>query len=138
MQWSDISFTPSARMLRQFAGLLMLVCAGFAAYYGLARDQGGLALVIAGVGAVVGPLGLLAPRTIRPLFVAWMVVAFPIGWTVSRLLLALVFYGLFTPLGLVFRLIGRDPLQRTHRTSRTTYWTPKTQPTDMRQYLRQF
>ena len=40
-----------------------------------------------------------------------MVLAFPIGWTVSQVMLALMFFGLFTPIGLVFRLIGRDPLQ---------------------------
>ena len=40
-----------------------------------------------------------------------MVLAFPIGWTVSQVILAVMFYGLFTPIGLVFRLIGRDPLQ---------------------------
>lgn len=67
-----------------------------------------------------------------------MAVAFPIGWTVSRVLLALVFYGLFTPLGLLFRLMGRDRVQRGYRSDRETYWTSKTQPTEMRHYLRQF
>ena len=41
-----------------------------------------------------------------------MVLAFPIGWTVSQVMLAMMFFGLFTPIGLVFRLIGRDPLHR--------------------------
>ena len=54
----------------------------------------------------------------RLIYVGWMVLAFPIGWTVSQVMLALMFFGLFTPIGLVFRLIGRDPLQRT-RPART-------------------
>ena len=67
-----------------------------------------------------------------------MIVAFPIGWTVSRVLLALVYYGLFTPLGLAFRVAGRDRLRRRFRADRETYWTPKTQPTELRRYLRLF
>ena len=61
----------------------------------------------------------------RPIYVGWMVLAFPIGWTVSQAMLALMFYGLFTPIGLLFRLIGRDPLQLSRRSGLETYWTPK-------------
>ncbi len=138
MQWSDISFAPTSRVLRQFAALVLVVFGGLAAWYGVAREQPGLATVFAIVAVVIGPLGLIAPRAVRPIFVVWMVVAFPIGWTISRVLLALVFYGLFTPLGLAFRLVGRDPLGRAPRPNRSTYWTAKAAPTEMRNYLRQF
>ena len=53
-------------------------------------------------------------------------------------LLALVFYGLFTPLGLLFKITRRDRLRRRFRADRSTHWIPKEQPTDMRRYLRQF
>ena len=138
MQWSDISFAPSSRVLRQFAALILVMFGGLAVWWGVVRDQVGLATVFGIVATVVGPLGLIAPQAVRPIFVAWMVIAFPIGWTVSRVLLAVVFYGLFTPLGLLFRLIGRDRLQRVRRHDRDTYWRSKTQPTEIRHYLRQF
>ncbi len=48
----------------------------------------------------------------RWVYIGWMILAFPIGWTVSQVMLAVMFFGLFTPIGLVFRLIGRDPLHR--------------------------
>ena len=67
-----------------------------------------------------------------------MVLAFPIGWTVSQVMLALMFFGLFMPFGLVFRLIGRDPLQRTRRSDRKSYWEPKPIPTDLKRYFKQF
>ena len=137
MQWSDISFSPSRRMLRQFAGLLMAVSVGFAAYRGFVHGPGGLGMLIGVAGGLIGMLGLVAPTLIRPLFVAWMVVAFPIGWTISRVLLALVFYGLFTPLGLVFKVIGRDRLLRARSPGRDSYWAPKPQP-EVRHYYRQF
>ena len=49
-----------------------------------------------------------------------------------------MFYGLFTPIGLVFRLIGRDPLQRARRPGSESYWTPKPAPADLRRYFKQF
>ena len=55
---------------------------------------------------------MIRPEWLRSIYVGWMVLAFPIGWTVSQVMLAVMFFGLFTPIGLVFRLIGRDPLQR--------------------------
>ena len=67
-----------------------------------------------------------------------MVLAFPIGWTVSQVMLAVMFFGLFTPIGLVFRLIGRDPLHRTRRPELESYWAPKPTPTDLRRYFKQF
>ena len=71
-----------------------------------------MALVLAGLALVVGLLGLVAPRLIRPIYVGWMIAAFPIGWVMSHVVQALILYGLFTPVALVFRLIGRDALYR--------------------------
>ena len=72
MQWSDISFTPSSRTLRQFAGLVLVVCGGLAVWHGVMRDRVALATLFASLAAVIGPLGLIAPRMIRPIFVGWI------------------------------------------------------------------
>ena len=138
MQWSDVTRPPSPRTLRQFAGLCLVVFGGLAIWTAVQGNNAAATRVFAALALGIGPVGLLAPRLIRPVFVAWMVVAFPIGWTVSRVLLALVFYGLFTPLGLIFRMMGRDRLRLRRQPHRATYWTAKTQPTQMRDYLRQF
>src|SRR5579875_2933543 len=110
MRWSDIPFAPDSRTLRQFAALWVAFFGGIAAWQGLVRGRVGLALAMAAL-AIVGGLGLIRPRLIRPVFVSWMVLAFPIGWAVSLLTLGLVYYGLFLPIGLAFRLAGRDALQ---------------------------
>ena len=49
------------------------------------------------------------------IYVGWMILAFPIGWTISQVILVVMFFGLFTPIGLIFRLLGRDPLHRARR-----------------------
>jgi Saxitoxin biosynthesis operon protein SxtJ len=138
MQWSDINFAPPSRMLRQFATLwtcFFLLLAGWQLWR---HDNEILAAVFAGLALTIGPLGLAWPRLVRPVFVGWMVLAFPIGWLVSHAVLASVFFGLFTPLGLVFRLIGRDVLTLRQPQGRETYWTPKPQANDPARYFRQF
>ncbi len=64
-------------------------------------------------------------------------VTYPIGWLVSRLLLGVLFYGMFTPLGLLFRLLGRDALARRARPDASSYWITKEGPNDARSYFRQ-
>jgi hypothetical protein len=138
MQWSEIPFHPPARTLRQFAGLWLVVFGGMAAWQFFGRGDAAAAAGLVAVAATIGPLGLAFPSLIRPVFVAWMVLAFPIGWTVSRLILATIYYGLFTPMALAFRLIGRDALDRTRRPSADSYWSAKPAPASLRDYFRQF
>jgi hypothetical protein len=138
MRWSDIQFRPPEKMLRQFAGLWLVFFGALASWQWLWRDRPTAALIIGTLAVTIGPIGLIWPRLIRPIYVAWMVVAFPIGWIVSNEVLALIFYGLFTPVALFFRLRGRDPLMRRARPVGETYYLPKSTPADMRQYLRQY
>lgn len=137
MQWSDISFQPPTRTLRQFAGLWVAFFGGLACWHGLVKERPVVGLILAGLAVTIGPLGLVKPQAIRPIFVGWMVAVFPIGWVVSRVLLALLFYGLFTPVGLLFRLIGRDVLNRRRQPELPTYWAPKPAAADVRSYYRQ-
>ena len=138
MRWSDIQFRPPEKTLRQFAGLWLVSFGGLAAWEWFGRQHTSLAIGLTVLALTLGPLGLVWPRLLQPIYVAWMVLAFPIGWTISQLIVALMFYGLFTPIGLVFRLIGRDPLHRARRPALVTYWTPKATPTDPRRYFKQF
>jgi hypothetical protein len=138
MRWSDIPFSPPPRTLRQFAALWLAFFGGMAAWQGIMRGRVGIAAGLAALALVVGGLGLARPALVRPIFVGWMVLAFPIGWTVSLVLLGLVYYGLFTPIALAFRLTGRDALRLRPRPGDATYWTPRPAVADIRRYFRQF
>jgi hypothetical protein len=139
MQWSDISFAPSVKTLRQFAVLWLIFFAGQGCWQAFAHDRWLLAALLLGIAAVVGCLGIARPALMRPLYVGWMLLAFPIGWAVSRLVLGFCFYGVFTPLGVLFRMAGRDILRRRFTgAALTTYWTTKPAATDVRSYFRQF
>jgi hypothetical protein len=138
MRWSDLRFSPSDRELRQFAALWIVFFGGLAAWRGFAKGDDRLAWLLGGLAGVVGLLGLWRPRLVRPIYVGWMVLAFPIGWTVSHLILAAVFYLVFTPVALVFRLKGRDALQLRRPAEKESYWSPKPPANHPRRYYQQF
>ena len=90
-----------------------------------ARGRLGIGLAIAGLALTIGLAGLARPQCVRLIYVGWMILAFPIGWTVSQIILAAIFLGLFTPISLVFRLLGRDALHRVRQSGLDSYWLPK-------------
>ena len=62
----------------------------------------------------------------------------PIGFVISHILLALVFYVVLTPIGLAMRLFGYDPMTRKLDPQATTYWVPRAGQESAQQYFRQF
>ena len=137
MQWSEVVKPPPQKMLRQFAGLFLvffLGLAGWRVWRGHA-DQWAVALAVLAIG--VGVVGLVRPSAVRYIYTGWMVVAFPIGWTISRVALAIVFYGVITPVALFFLMTGRDELRLRRGERQTSYWRPKPGPEDVREYFRQ-
>jgi hypothetical protein len=96
------------------------------------------ALILGALALGIGTVGLARPLAMRWLYVGAMIVAFPIGWTVSRAVLALLFYALFTPVAMLFRLMGRDALRLRPGPELPTYWSPKLLPSDSTRYFHQY
>jgi hypothetical protein len=135
MQWADVTVRPSAGKLRQFAGLWLLFFLTLAGWRALHGRQ---FLILAALGIIIGTLGLVRPAATRWVYTGWMIAAFPLGWTVSKLMLAVLFYGVFTPVSLAFRILGRDSLGMRRRHGLQSYWAPKPGVLDVRDYFRQF
>lgn len=138
MQWSDVPLDPSRKVLRQFAALSLIVLGSLACWRGLARGEWVAAAVLGTLALGVGLTGLLRPSLIRYVFIAAMIVTFPIGWLFSWVVLSLVYFGVFTPLAVAFRWTGRDALERLGKTSPQSYWKPKAAPADASRYLQQY
>ena len=135
----EIKRDPSARDVRQFALLalpaLCLLVAGLA----LVRfDAWPAAVLLVGAAIASAVLGVLRPRWMRAVLIGWMWAAWPIGWVVSHLLMAIIFYLAIAPIGLIMRGFGRDPLERRLDCNAATYWTPRRQEVDPDRYFRQF
>jgi hypothetical protein len=135
----EFNRNPSRRELRQFAGIWFP--AFFALVGGLILFKtGGLLvpIVLWTPALLVSIIGLVRPTWVRPVYLFWMYAAAPIGWLVSRLILAIVYYLVITPIGIVLRLVKRDPLQERFDPSAPTYWVPREPVRDTSRYFRQF
>ncbi len=66
--------------------------------------------IVGGIGAVLVVLGLIAPRLLKYPSAAWWKFAMVLGYVNARIILTIAFLVMLTPLSLIWRLIGRDPL----------------------------
>jgi len=71
--------------------------------------------IAGGVGAVLVVLGLTAPKLLKWPSAVWWKFAIALGWINARIILTVAFVLVLTPISLVWRLIGRDPLTRQRR-----------------------
>ncbi len=143
----EIDFSPDERTLRQFGWIalggfgLLAALAYFEQLmfaFGLGEARVPVAAGIAGVGLLAALLGAVYPKANRPLFVGLAVLAFPIGFVLSYLILGALFFLVITPTGVVMRLLGRDPMARTFDPDATSYWTPATPARERDDYFKQF
>ena len=64
------------------------------------------------LGAGLAGWALLAPGTLHPVYAVWMKFGHVMNWINTRLILGILFYGIFLPIGAVMRLLGKDPMHR--------------------------
>jgi len=74
------------------------------------------------VGMVILSMGLLKPGLLGPIHRGWMGISFLMGFFMTHLILALMYYLVFTPVALVMRALGRDPLRLKYDGDVTSYW----------------
>jgi hypothetical protein len=141
------NLNPTDRELRQFGvvaflafGLLGAVVLRKGALLGVefGTASAGIAAALLIVGSLSLGFALARPKANRPLYVLLTVVSYPVGWIVSHLMLALLFFGFFTPIALLFRAVGRDTLERSRDRERESYWVDLPPVEDDRRYFRQF
>lgn len=143
----DINLKPDPKLLRQFGfiafggfGLLALAAwterAMFASGLGSAREA--VALALLGVGAVSALFSAVAPRANLPLYLLLTLVTYPIGFVLSYVIMGVLFFGVFAPMGLVMRLVGRDPLGRRAPAAKGSYWQDCRPTRPMSHYFKQF
>ena len=65
--------------------------------------------------------GLALPAALGPVYRGWMKFGHVIGAINTRIILALTFYGMIFPMGLLMRMLRRDPLARLPDNQKTTY-----------------
>jgi hypothetical protein len=134
---SEIRKLASDRTIRQFGALSLIfafIIAGIQWQRGHSMTWSAAIMVL---GAALCLASQITPKLVRPLFIGWMILLIPINWIVSHVILAAMFFLVFTPIGLCRRLMGADAL-RLKKPSDDSYWQNRPQTTDKRRYLRQY
>jgi saxitoxin biosynthesis operon SxtJ-like protein len=144
----EIDWKPNERHLRGFGTACVAAFAAIGAWVmwrhsilGLdlrADTAWSVALTLWALSAVCGVLRWTAPGWLRPLYIGLMAASLPIGLVMSHMVVGIVFFGVVTPIALLFRLMGRDSLRRKFDRSASTYWVPRRSVRDVARYYRQF
>jgi len=131
MSWiSDVreelkALDTSKLKLRKFGvsvGIVILLI-GLWFYY---QHPGALLIyIITGIGLLLLLGGVLLPAGLSRIYKIWMGFAFAIGWIISRLLLAILFYFVVTPIGLIARLVNKKFMDLDMKNRRDSYWVTK-------------
>ena len=83
--------------------------------------------------------GIFVPILLQPVFVIWMLFARILAFINTHLVLAFIFYTLFTVIGLILRLYRKDPLDRELKNDLVSYWyRPEHKELPRDHYERQF
>lgn len=77
------------------------------------------------IGASLLLLGIFATSLLKPVYIVWMRLAYVLAWINTRLILSIIFYSVFTPIGLILRLFRVDLLDRRIDKYKESYWKPK-------------
>lgn len=129
---------PSRKQLTVF-GLLWLAFFGF---WGTASWlQAGIdckAAVFWTLALTVPAAGLFRQEILRVVFLLSAYLTLPVGLTVSSVILLVIYYLVLTPIGIVARLAGHDPMHRKFDPDAATYWVPRHPVADRERYFKQF
>ena len=134
----DINKDPSRRELAWF-GLIFLAfwtLVGLLAW--LRFDAFGLGVILWSIAALITALYYAVPPLRKGVYLGWIYATYPIGWTIFHLVLAIAWYMVLTPIGLVIRAAGKDPMHRAFDKNAATYWINHEQVSDKSRYFRQF
>lgn len=122
--------------LRQFGisiGIILMIIAGF--LFWKEKDTFQIFLTC---GIVLCVLGVVIPIILKPIYLPWMIFATFLGWIMTRLILSLLFYIIFTLIGVILRLFGKQFLELKWNRQNNTYWNYRSVKPERESYEKQF
>lgn len=132
----QLNLSPSRKELRLFAGLWWpAMCAAIGFMLFRRFHAPGAALWVLSGGALLAIAGLAAPAIIKPVYIALVRITYPIGFCVSHVVLAALYFLVLTPIGSLVRLV-HDPMERKFDRAATSYWVPR-EEVETERYFRQ-
>ena len=139
MSLIEINWSPNRKELRKFGIIFLIASTLIALLLYLLKGLGiqWMAVIFA-VGFVVFLSSVLSLKVTRGIYLVLILLTLPIGLVISFTLMAIFYFLLLTPIGLIFRLIGRDALGRKFDSTVDSYWVPRQPPDSLDRYFHQF
>ena len=131
-----INTRPSRSQLRAFGFAWLLIFGFWGANFWL-HGKHPVALWFWAVATGVSFFGFLFPKGLRLLYLGMTYATYPIGFVISPVILAIVYFLVLTPIGAILRWCGYDPLFRAFDAKASSYWTRRALARPPESYLRQ-
>ncbi|MBW8041613.1 MAG: hypothetical protein FVQ85_16680 [Planctomycetes bacterium] len=139
MSLIEINWNPNHKELRKF-GIISLIASVLIPLLLYVLKGLGIqwAVLIFVIGLIIFLSSMISFKVTRLIYLCLILVTMPIGLVVSFTLMAIFYFLLLTPLGLLFRLMGRDVLGRKFDSSTDSYWVIRRPPDSLDRYFHQF
>jgi hypothetical protein len=120
----EFNTNPSRRDLAWFGVVVAAFCGlvGALLWWQFSATRTAIGFWIAGA-AVFAVYYAVKPLR-KPMYLGWMIAFWPLGWVMSHVILGIAYFLVITPVGLIMRAVGHDPMQRKFEPGAATYWTP--------------
>ena len=110
--------------LRNFGiivGIILLVISGFLFW----KEKESFQIFLA-IGIILFLIAISIPAVLKPVYWMWMIFGIILGWFMTRVILSLLFYVVFTSIGLTLRFFGKQFLELRWDKSKESYWNFRT------------
>ena len=110
--------------LRNFGiivGIILLIISGFLFW----KEKESFQIFLA-IGITLFFTAIAIPFVLKPVYWIWMIFGIILGWFMTRVILSLLFYVVFTPIGLILRFFGKQFLELRWDNSKESYWNFRT------------
>ena len=77
------------------------------------------------------------PKILLPFNKLWMILGFLLSIIISPIVMGLIFFGIFTPLAILMRLVKRDELNLKYN-NKKSYWINRSEPIKSDSFKNQF
>lgn len=113
-------FKKTSRELRKYGITMAIACAVFGSIFWWKDHH--LWQYFYGISGFFLVFGLILPKALAPIEWGWMKVAHAMGIVMTYILLTLTYLLVITPIGLLMKILGKNPLKRKFDPQAATYW----------------
>ena len=101
-------------------GIILLIITGFLFW----KEKESFQIFLT-IGIILFVFGVAIPVALKPIYYLWMIFAIILGWIMTRVILSLLFYIIFSLIGLILRLFGKQFLELKWDKSQNSYWNKR-------------